>query len=162
MLAEKLGNISNLKISKKLLASAPQILLESWSHQKRAIRLFLILIYLLSCDKAQYKWNKKHVYRQNQGWTISKNGTKLIKCCLIIRWGIQFQDFDLILSSSVGLWEDVQFAGEWVPEALGFESWCYQRKTTFQLTTTTNVYIAKATCESQSAVKSTALNAHSS
>ena len=116
--------------------------------------------------------NNKYVYRQSQVRKSTDSWVKWAECSLIIGTGCRVHVFSLILDSSVGLSIEHSVCwrfGVWDP---GFKSCILQRNTTCLLSiwislacarasklTTTNMYIARARCESQLTVGSSGLNA---
>ena len=129
---------------------------------------------LLVPDHRKIK-NNKHVYCQSQVRKPNTSEIKEAECSLIIGTGCWIQVFSLILDGSVGLWWAFRLLGNRCLEPSRFESCIQLRKTTDLLSngipfacaresklTTANMYIARAGCESQTAVKSMGLNGHSS
>ena len=122
--------------------------------------------------------NNKHVYRQSQVRKSTDSGAKWAECSLIIGTGCRVQVFSLILDSSVGLSASIQSAGELVSGVPGSNP-AFSRGTqlvsfrfeyrlpvpehrnypAFNRGATTNMYVARARCECQTAVGSSGLNA---
>ena len=126
------------------------------------------------------------VYRQDQGWHNSSSGTKWAECLLIIRmvYYVEYMYLSLIPEGSVSCEEGIKSTREWV-EASGLETWphqmyvcnsvcewafylleiCCLRLPSFESLAcarasklTTDMYISRARCDSQLAVKSNGLN----
>ena len=87
-------------------------------------------------------------------------GVKWTECLLIIGTGCRVQVFSLILDSSVGLSASIKSAGDLVSGTPGCNpTFCRGTQLVSFRLTTTNMYIARARCESQLTVGSSGLNA---
>ena len=124
--------------------------------------------------------NNKYVYRQSQVRMSNGSGVRWAECLLIIGTGCRVQVFfSLILDSSVGLSAGIQSAEDWVSETpwvlillsaeednlSPFDSKIACLCQSIEINNNkyvcmyTNMYIARARCESQLTVGSSGLNA---